>query len=309
MWSAKGVSVNHVLDRWILARLTEVAQSVTGAMEGYDLVVASRPIVAFADDLSTWWLRRSRDRFKAGGQEKAVALATLRLALLTLSKLMAPFTPFLAEKMYQQVSGVSGQGSEKHESVHLEDWPEYDPKFLDENLLRSMEQARKVVELAHAIRSEVGIKVRQPLAELEVMGAAFEEAILQIIAEEVNVKRAHMVQEVKPQEGWAEKTDNGMTVRLSTEISDELKREGTAREIVRHVNDLRKEAGLTIQDRVDVLLSSASVFLRETIEQGRESITMAVLARSLELVDAPQEVEWSHEAEIGGETLWVGIRR
>ena len=78
---------------------------------------------------------------------------------------------------------------------------------------------------------------------------------------------------------------------------------------MRHINDLRKEAGLTIQDRVDVLLSSTSAFLRETIEQGRASIAMAVLARALELVDAPQEVEWSHEAQVDGETLWMGIRR
>ncbi|MEK7606746.1 MAG: isoleucine--tRNA ligase [Patescibacteria group bacterium] len=302
MGNSKRVSAEHVLDRWIRVRLSELTRVVTGAMERYDLVAASRPIVAFVDDLSTWWLRRSRDRFKAGGEEKEAALATLRMALLTLSKIMAPFTPFLAEKIYKDIGG-------EQESVHLEDWPEQDVKLLDENFLRSMEQARKVVELAHAIRSEAGIKVRQPLAELEVVGAAFEKDILQIIASEVNVKRAHAVEDMKPQEGWAEKTDSGIAVRLSTEISEELKREGTAREIVRHINDLRKEAGLTIQDRVDVLLSSTSAFLRETIEQGRASIAMAVLAQALELVDAPQEVEWSHEAQVDGETLWMGIRR
>ena len=132
--NSKRVSAEHVLDRWILVRLSELTRVVTGAMERYDLVAASRPIVAFVDDLSTWWLRRSRDRFKAGGEEKEAALATLRMALLTLSKIMAPFTPFLAEKIYKDIGG-------EQESVHLEDWPEQDVKLLDE-FLRSMERAR-----------------------------------------------------------------------------------------------------------------------------------------------------------------------
>jgi isoleucyl-tRNA synthetase len=223
-------SVN-VLDRWIAARLNELIAESTAGYEAYKLDSATRPISGFIDDLSVWYLRRSRDRFKEDGSDKAAALATLRYILYTLSSVIAPSMPFFAEYLFQAVR-EEGDG----ESVHLAQWPQaQDP---DADVLEKMESIRNTVSLALEIRDKAGIKVRQPLASLSVPAdAQLSEEFFSIIAEELNVKKVHI----------------GASLALDTNITEELREEGIVREFIRAVQGARKDAGLNPKDRVRVL--------------------------------------------------------
>ena len=164
-------SDKNILDLWILAKLHLLIKEVTERMNEYKLAEASRPIGEFITELSQWYVRRSRDRFKGENEtDKQNALATLREVLLTLSKVMAPFTPFIAEKIFRQIINPKSETINDDLSVHLEAWPEADEGLIDEKLLKEMAQARKIVEMGHALRKEAGIPVRQPLAGLTAYG-------------------------------------------------------------------------------------------------------------------------------------------
>ncbi|MBI2552090.1 isoleucine--tRNA ligase [Candidatus Uhrbacteria bacterium] len=294
----------HILDKWIAARLHQLIQEVTENMEAYKLSEASRPIQDFIADLSQWYLRRSRDRFKGKKSEKRVALLTTRYVLHTLSQVLAPFMPFLAEHVYREIrdsrleirkdnESPIIQSSNHPISVHLSDWPKLKKAKIDTALLEEMSAARKVVELAHAARAEAKLKVRQPLGKLEIgnwkLESANRDVLLQLIAEEVNVREVTIVPPPKsstphpnplPQGeretvageetignspplvggargggGWITKTDGNLTVSLNTELTPELKKEGLARELTRLINDARKAAGLTPSDKVDILIA------------------------------------------------------
>ncbi|MBI4135557.1 class I tRNA ligase family protein, partial [Candidatus Uhrbacteria bacterium] len=310
----------HVLDRWIVARLHQLIQEVTENMEAYKLSEASRPIQDFIADLSQWYIRRSRDRFKSGKKrERDQALATTYYVLATLSKIIAPFMPFLAEYIWQEVgnSKLETRNSKQISnfkfpvSVHLSDWPKAKKAKIDTALLQEMKMARKVVELAHAARAEAKIKVRQPLLGVRVqgLGVSLSEELLKLIAEEVNVKE--VTAEARSGEGqWITKNDGALTVSLNTEITPELKKEGLVRELTRLLNDARKTAGLTPQDIVRVLLHTANPMLQAVVKEFQKTLRKAVIARSVKIVPAPQEADWSHELELDNhEKLWVGMRR
>lgn len=253
-------SSEHELDRWIMAKLHQLIAEVTENMDRYDLARAARPLQEFIDELSTWWLRRSRDRFK--GDERDAALATLREVLLTLSKVMAPFTPFIAESVYHDVGG-------ELESVHLESWPEADKKIIDEKLLETMTRARQIVELGLASRAEHGIKIRQPLSVIEVMGSEpLGDEIDQMICDEVNVKSIVFA------------ASDELRVTLNTELTPALRQEGMVRELIRLVNERRKQEGLTIADTISVTWQSESadvqaLFAAETLVAELLSATIA----------------------------------
>ncbi|RJR13578.1 hypothetical protein C4585_01730, partial [Candidatus Parcubacteria bacterium] len=206
--------------------------------EAYKLDVAARPTTQFIDDLSTWYLRRSRDRFKEEGDDKKAALATLRYVLHTLARVSAPTTPFFAEYVYQAV-----REGEDEESVHLSTWPEpiattnFIDRILgrgksDEQLLAAMSYAREIVTIALMQRSEAGIKVRQPLKQLTVNNEQFTEKYQQelfgLIADEVNVKEVA----------------SGSEVKLDTTITDSLREEGVVRDFMREVQEFRKAQNL-----------------------------------------------------------------
>ncbi|MEK9182986.1 MAG: isoleucine--tRNA ligase, partial [Patescibacteria group bacterium] len=271
---AKGKRASdNVLDKWILAKLNLLVKEVTAQMDNYNTVKASRPIKDFIDDLSTWYLRRSRDRFKGDDEaDKQAALTTLREVLMTLSKVMAPFTPFIAEKIYMAVNG-------KKESVHLEDWPKAEDKLIDEKVLGEMAMARKIVEMGLAMRAEKAVKVRQPLARLQVSGGELSEALQQIVADELNVKKVEM-----------NKKGSELKVQLDVEITPELKKEGLAREIIRVINQKRKESGLTIQDKVVVKYQADDKLLREVFAEFGEEIKKSVLAKKLEEGDGEETI-------------------
>ena len=285
----------NVLDKWILAKLQVLVKDVTKGMEAYKLVDASRPIVDFVTELSQWYVRRSRDRFKGEDEkDKQFALATLYEVLLTLSKVMAPFTPFMAEKIYLVLKG-------EKESVHLEDWPKVNKKLTNEKVLEQMSMARKIVEMGLALRAEKSIKVRQPLNKLlvnEKLSAEF----LEIISEELNIKKSE-VESKKMPDNFILKEDGKLKVGLDTVITDELKSEGLLREIVRTINQIRKEQKLTIADRVVVRYSTDDAPLRFVFEKYAEEIKKAVLAYAVDEGEAEQEIE------IEGIKLKIGVLR
>ncbi len=285
---------NHVLDKWILAKLQELIRDVTDGMNNYKLADASRPIESFIAELSQWYVRRSRDRFKGDDEvDKLAAISTLREVLLTLSKVMAPFTPFIAEKVYRDMGG-------EMESVHLETWPEVNAALLDSSVIEQMELARSVVETGLALRAEAGIKIRQVLGELAVQKVMLSPEIKLIIADELNVKS--VVDVPGAGDSWKGKEDQRFTVLLNIEITDALKREGMVREIVRTINQMRKEMGLTIQDRVIIVYTTEDRVLQEVFSQYDKEIMKSVLADSLR----PGE---GKEVEIDGRKVQIDIVR
>ncbi len=226
----------NILDQWIISRLNETAATVTAGLEAGELDRAVRPFFDFTDDLSTWYLRRSRERFKGEDQEdKKSALNTTRYVLIQMATLMAPFMPFLAEDIYSRVGGPT-------ESVHLDSWPS--AGTVDSELLDSMKVLRDVASKGLEARMNAKMNVRQPLKTLRVkiqgIGGKTKTAarlqFIDLIKDEVNVKEVAC--------GALIETD----VELDTVLTPELKEEGDVRELVRKIQDLRKEKGLSVND-------------------------------------------------------------
>ncbi|HTK60583.1 MAG TPA: class I tRNA ligase family protein [Candidatus Baltobacteraceae bacterium] len=280
------VAPAHVLDRWVLSELAAVTKTVTESLEKFDVVTAGRAIGDFTNDLSTWYLRRSRDRFKSGTEdEKISAVATLGRCLLTVSKLLAPFTPHVAEGLYQELGG-------EKESVHLDGWPEFDA--IDENLTAQMKRVRQVCSAGLEKRAAAGIPVRQALAKLTIKGEwLLETWMLDIIAEEVNVKEACYEKSAATE------------VELDTTLTPELKREGAARELTRAVNSMRKEARLTIQDRVTLLTEGLDGFWKEVMDGHGASVLADVKADGMK--EGLDGALATGEVESDGQTLKFGI--
>lgn len=254
-----GFQPKHVLDRWILTIFDECIHEVTRRMDAYDLPRAARPLGHFIHEFSTWYLRRSRTRFKKGDQE---GMQIFRSVLLEFSKILAPFLPFTAEYIYRKVGG-------NRESVHLEDWPKitiYAQEQERQKILQDMETVRKIVEEALALRNQAGVKVRQPLQKVVVSGAVLSDEHLSLICDEINVKEAVL------QRG------GDFSVTLDTEITPELKREGETRDLIRFINHLRKEKGLTAQDVITIFYRGD---IGDILEQFKEDILRATAARDI----------------------------
>ena len=256
---------DNVLDKWIIARLDELIRESTSAYERYQLDAAVRPISLFVDDLSAWYLRRSRDRFKEDGEDKKVALATLRFVLHRLSLVLSPSMPFFAEHLFQAI-----REGEDEESVHLATWPSesYQPKFWSflfggsdsRKVLKNMEEARHIVSQALEQRDKQNIKVRQPLPHLAIPGgSALTAAYYELIADEVNVKKVEK---------------QGNAVSLDTTLTDELKEEGFVRDTVRAIQAFRKETGLKPGEPA-TYTAKISPEERAIIEKNREQIEKA----------------------------------
>ncbi|MBI4280925.1 class I tRNA ligase family protein, partial [Candidatus Uhrbacteria bacterium] len=290
--------ITHLMDRWILARLHTLTKIMTERLEAYEVTSAGRAITEFINDLSTWYVRRSRERFKDGSSE---AVATLGSVLGTLAKLMAPFTPFLAEQLYRQVTAHCPLPTTH--SVHLEDWPKVGE--IDAKLLGEMAVIRQVAELGHALRAEAKIRLRQPLADFEIKmpKGTLDQALLDILVNELNVKQAHLVAQVEERQGYILRSEGGLTVALAFEITEELRREGWLREIVRHVNELRKEAKLTIRDRITVYYDAAEAGLASLLASSADELQKATLADRWEAGRGGV----GKVLEVDGQSIWLGI--
>jgi isoleucyl-tRNA synthetase len=231
----------HVMDCWLLARLASLIEEMIKAMDQYDLTKASRQLGSFVDDLSIWYIRRSRERIKSN---EAGVIAILQSVLHQLAIMMAPFMPFMAERVYHAVGGVK-------DSVHLEDWL-VSSKSSSE-LLDSMEQVRAIAEAVHALRSSAKIKLRQPLASVCVTGMSLDVEHQQLLAEEVNVET---VATERGNGEWVEASLGSATIALRIDLSADLKARGLVREFVRQINSLRKEQGLTVHDKVQLIITA-----------------------------------------------------
>ena len=281
----------HALDRWIISKLQYFIKEVTNAMEAYELDKAVWPVVPFINELSTWYLRRSRDRFKAGGKDSEQAIKMLGHVLLELSKILAPFMPFLAEMLYKELGG-------KKESVHLDSWPEYNESLVDKALLDEMESAREVVEIVHSMRDQAQMKLRQPLEKVQISAKrikAVSEELKKILQDELNVKSVSS----------ADEFEKGLQVKdgvaLDIKITDELKAEGALRELVRHINNLRKKQGLTINDQITLTYSTSSDNIKSVIKKFNDELKQSVLAKDI------IEGHGENEINIDGDALNVNL--
>ena len=230
-----------ILDRWILSKLTQLVLTVNEGLEKYNTVASIRAIEDFVvNDFSTWYIRRSRDRvgYFADKEDKNTALSVIYGVLITLSKLMAPITPFISEEIYKNLTN--------EESVHLQDYPKGDMSLLNKKLVLHMKIVRKIVELGHAKRKELGIKVRQPLSKFSIFNFQFSinDELVDLIKDELNVKQVDFI-----------KGKGELAVEFDTKITKELKGEGEAREIIRSIQGERKRLGTRLDEKVDVFLN------------------------------------------------------
>jgi len=253
----KTKNLSNVLDKWIISKLNLLVRETTEELDKYDITTAARKLESFINDLSVWYLRRSRDRFKNGDEK---AMMTLKHVLINLAKLIAPFIPFTAEYIYRELNG-------KLESVHLENWPEVEKKLGDEKLEANMELTRELCNLGLGSRSAQDIKIRQPLSGLTV-GKKYQNLDSQFIdlaKEELNVKNIDYQIEL------------GDEVKLDTTITEELREEGMVRDFVRQIQAKRKEAGLTPKDKIKVYYSEN----KEVIEKHSDQIKKQVIAEDI----------------------------
>lgn len=265
----RGTKSTNPLDQWVLARLAELGREMTLSFDRYELDRAVKPIGLFVDDLSTWYIRRSRDRFKSdNATERAEALATTRTVLVEFAKLLAPVMPFLAEHIYQKAGG-------EKESVHLESWPSFEEP--DREILLRMGEVRRAVSLALEARAKAGVKVRQPLAKLLVSSTTLvgKEELIAIIRDEVNVEK------VEAKEGE-------LAVELDTNITPELKRKGQYRELLRSVQELRKTNALTPADVVTLVINTDDSG-RALVEEFTSELKKTALLNSVAFKDLEGE--------------------
>jgi len=275
--------LTNVLDKWIIARLEETKKTITEKMDNYDLH-AIREIPVFINDLSTWYIRRSRDRFKGTDeQDKQNALTATKYVLMELAKVMAPFIPFIAEHIYQELGADV-------ESVHLTEWPKIREEWIDKEVLGRVALTRQIVEAGFSARDKAGIKVRQPLSSYTSTSTSTTTTLLEedidIAKEELNVK------EIK----FNDKEE------LDTKITPELKQEGIKRELVRAINAMRKEVGMTIHDRVIIYYQTDSQDIKQVFEKFGEEIKKETLADNL-------QVGSGEKVKINGEDVGLKIEK
>ncbi len=338
-------STRGALDRWILSRLASTGETVTKALEGYEPLDAASALAGLVDDLSNWYVRRSRRRFwrtdpDAPAGDTLAAQATLHEVLTTVSLLLAPFCPFVADSMWRALTGV-----DESQSVHLADWPVAEETVIDRDLEAQMELARRLTSLGRAARSEAGVKVRQPLARALVFLPSDAPAILyDMVAEELNVdeidvadelsevlefelvpnfrtlgpRLGEQVKDLKPalavidgavaasaleagqsitltlpggpvalspedvqlrvrgQQGFAVSREGGEVVALDLTLNDSLRHRGLAREVVRLLQDLRKNSGLDVSDRIHLQLDGLDLIEDYFDYIGREVLALSI---------------------------------
>lgn len=250
----------NVLDRWIVARLKDLIHDVTKGMDAYDMTEATRPFDLFIDDLSTWYLRRSRERIKDGEVE---AKGTLYYVLKTTALLIAPLAPFVAEEVWQKL-----RHEKDTESVHLADWPvEHSAQLEPVNIIEEMQNARNIVTLGLQARQKANIPVRQPLKKITITKDQLPIEYVEIIKDEINIKE--IIYDKNSKED----------ILLDIEITPELKKEGDYRELVRSVQELRKSSGLTPSDTISLVLPEKSKLVAESFLNDMKK---TVLAKEIE---------------------------
>ncbi|QQS65082.1 isoleucine--tRNA ligase [Candidatus Saccharibacteria bacterium] len=278
-------SLNNPLDIWVVSRLHQLQAEVKEYMDNYNLPDAMSPILPFIDDASNWYVRRSRRRFwkSEDDGDKADAYKTLHYVLTRLSVILAPFVPFMAEELYSKMTGLS-------ESVHLQDWPALGK--IDEEVITDMLRTRSIIEKGLSLRMQQddfgSIKVRQPLQLVAYPSEKLGDFYEQVIAEEVNVKEVvntpvaagYGAKGGEP--GLVSMAFEGSSLTIKKSLTPELKREGLVREVIRFVQNARKEAGLNVDDRIRLSLATDSEQLLLAIKEHEAAIKNETLAESVE---------------------------
>jgi len=273
--------LENPLDQWIVSRLHQLIDEVGKNMDSYDIPSAVKPILPFIDDASNWFVRRSRRRFwkSEDDTDKNNAYRTLHYVLVRLSQTLAPFVPFLSEELYRNLTG--------EESVHLTDWPVVG--HVNELVVQDMETVRDYVNQALSLRAAAKLKIRQPLASMTVPTLGEFVNFEDVLIEELNVK----------------KVVQGDALTLDLEITPELKGEGLSREIVRHIQSARKDAGLNIDDRILLRLETSDDVLVQAIAAYEQTITEETLTS--ELVSTP--LSYSTTATVEGMKLDISLQK
>jgi len=299
------LGATHILDKWILAKTAKLIDDMTKHLEAYDIVEAARLIPEFVTELSTWYVRRSRDRMK--GAEASVVTGILDEVLLTLVRLMAPLTPFLADHLYRELGGSL-------ESVHLDEWPVAPKEWRDETVITDMEFTRSIVTKALEQRAMAKMPIRQVLAGMTVNFADVKESerfgnrkeLHEILKDEVNVEDVEVFGGAS---GVDDETGAGrdVSVELDLNLTPELLAKGAAREIVRQVNSLRKELKLTIKDRVTVWVEIDRGPAHDAVTKLSAQIAEETRADKVSLGRA--EADLTGELEIGEMKVTVGVKK
>ena len=291
--------LTNPLDIWIVSRLHQLITEVERGLNNYNLQDATKPILPFLDDASNWYVRRSRRRFwkSEDDGDKNDAYRTLHYVLVRLSYMLAPFTPFLAEELYHNLTG-------DNESIHLKDW--LPAGEIDNSMLRDMNALRTAVNDGLSKRASEGIKVRQPLVSVKLVNTISQDApaevaqfLIDIAKDELNVKSVEIVTD-------SESEPAQPSVVYDLTITPELKREGLMREIVRHVQSARKQAGLQIDDRIVLSISSDDSEISQAVDAFADVIKSETLA--VELNSAADESE-KYDAKIDGKLVEISLKK
>mgnify|MGYP001560620114 FL=1 len=282
--SDAGQAIN-ALDKWILSRLHGTVASATESMDAYDPTAASRTIERFVtDDFSNWWLRRSRKRTDA--------LPLLRTLLIEIAKLSAPFIPFTAEDMFLRL-----RNREDAESIHLTDWPTVSKRAISAKLEEEMVRVQEVVRAGLALRKELQIRVRQPLHAVTISGKKFDADLEALIKDELNIKEVHY-----------QKTGD---VVLDLALTPELSAEGLAREMIRQIQDMRKEAQYKFDQKIYCQWHSPNREVVDAIAHwGKDIERQAVLSDMVNVVPDAKAFDVQKETElVPGKKVWVGLKK
>ncbi len=279
-------SLSNPLDIWIVSRVHQLTGEVEKHMDNYDVPNALKPVLPFIEDASNWYVRRSRRRFwkSEDDTDKQAAYKTLHYILVQLSHVTAPFTPFMAEELYRKLTGG--------ESVHLRDWPV--TGRVNDLAVSRMAFVRQVINDGLSQRAAAGIKVRQPLQSVTVAGVGYDlDGLTEVILEELNVKSLVRV-------------DGDYSVTIDTKITDLLKREGMMREVVRSVQTARKQAGLDVDDRIVLSLSTPDDALRQAIAEHEATIMSETLTA---LLETGKKYEYEVICNIDNVTLTLSLQK
>ncbi len=283
---------NNILDKWILEKLNELTHNIVKGLDHYDPYKPSNLITEFVQELSTWYVRRSRRRFwkSENDVDKNSAYETLYDVLKQLSILLAPFTPMFAERLY---AGL--KQPQDPPSVHLCEYPR--SRQLNQEILVNMAQTREIVEEGLSQRKQFGIKVRQPLSLLKYNLKSLDSELEEIIREETNIKAITF--------------DSGLTekVVIDRQITKELADEGLARELVRKIQDMRKKANFNVSDRIEIAFKTKDSNLEAVIlKTWNDYLTRETLCQRI-ASSIDENMDYSEEAEIEGKKIWIGLKR
>ena len=277
----------NVLDEWLVVRLNETVNAVTKQADDYKIAHATLPIFALIDDTSNWYVRRSRRRFwkSEDDSDKQSAYATLHYVLTVTMQLLAPWAPFISDHLWRELT----KGMDVPASVHLSDWPKADKPNM--KILEQMAKAREYINEGLSQRAAAGIKVRQPLAKLEI--PELSKDLQSVVSDEVNVKVVLSSKSSK--------------VKLDIKLTDDLRAEGLMRELVRHIQSGRKKAGLNVEDRINLGIETDSKAILGAVKQFESTIRNETLA--IDLKDGAIDRSYTEEVKIGDNRLTISLKK